>query len=362
MTLSFTATTKRRLAWLQAILALLTLALHPASQACTTLSLRTDSGTVVNIMNMEFPDNLGYTLNHIPSGVAIQGGDFKGLQQTSWQAKHQVIGTGGESDPQAMGAGLNDKGLYVTTLYLEERTRYQAITKADNNNFIAPPLLPTYLLTQFETVDEVKQALQAIKVAGVPNAGFYNVVPTFHWMVTDRHYQSLVIEYTDGELKMHDNPYHAMTNAPTFDFHLNNMRGYPHLNNQGIAPKGAASKATGVGWGTLGMPGDYSPTGRFVRAAFLANNFSGTDSNIMPQAVELSNALIYPPGAAVYRSAFSQKEVTQKTMYAFIANASTGEILFRRYGDLSWQRHSFKDFSGNKDISRIKVFEGWNEQ
>lgn len=359
MTLRLTATTRRHLARLQAALALLLLVIFPAAQACTTLSIRSDSGAVVNIMNMEFPENLGYTVNHIPKGVTFQGPDFQGLKHKQWQGEHQVIGTGGKSDPQALGAGLNDKGLFVTTLYLEDRTRYQDISKEDNGNFIAPPMVPTYLLTQFETVEQVKEALQAIKVAGIPNAGFYSVVPTFHWMVTDADYNTIVIEYTEGQLMLHDNPYHAMTNAPTFDFHLNNMRSYANLSNAGLPPEGSSIHATGKGYGTLGMPGDYTPTGRFVRAAFLAGNISGSDGSIMGQAVEASNALIYPEGVAVFESQFTKKQAAQKTMYAFIANAETGEILFRRYGDINWQKYGFDDFKGKKEITALAVFDDW---
>ncbi len=350
---------REALRWSCAVLvAALLLPVH--GQACTTLSIRSDSGAVVNIMNMEFPENLDYTLNHIPAGIRFQGDDFDGMPQASWTSVRQVIGTGGKSDPQAIGAGINDAGLFVTALFLEEGTRYQALDEADFGKFIAPPLLPTYLLTQFETVEQVKQALASIKVAAVPAAGFYNVVPTYHWMVTDAARNSLTIEYTEGQLKIYDNPYNTLTNAPTFDFHLNNMRNYPFVSNQGLPPADSDADSTGVGFGTLGLPGDYTPTGRFVRAAFLAGQAEGSDNVIMQRAVELSNALVYPPGAARYRSAFSGRTVEQKTMYAFIANAETGQVLFRRYGDMSWIQRHFDDFAGSERITLEPLFDDWN--
>jgi choloylglycine hydrolase len=327
--------------------------------ACTTLSLQDSNGAVVNVMNMEFPSNLGYTVNHIPAGITFQGEDFNGLPQAKWRSEHRVIGTGGKSDPQAIGAGINDKGLYVTSLYLADKTRYQAVGKSDAGQFIAPQLLSTFLLTQYDSVEAVKQALQTIKVAAVPASGFYNVVPTFHWMVTDKNYQSAVIEYTNGELKFYDNPHHALTNAPTFDYHLENIRNYAFLSNQGLTGN---STDTGVGVGTLGMPGDYSPTGRFIRAAFFAKHGMSGDAGIMKQAVEMSNALIYPAGIANYQSAISGEPSSQKTMYAFIANAQSGEVLFRRYGDINWQQYRWSDFDNQNQVTQRAVFDGWSAQ
>jgi choloylglycine hydrolase len=346
--------------WSNAIGAIILLCSLPLDgRSCTTLSLRSEGGSVVNIMNMEFPANLGYTVNHFPSGMSFEGDVHEGLHPKSWRGRYSVIGTGGKSDPHAIGAGMNERGLFVTTLFLKEGTRYQEITPEDEGKFIGPTWLPTYLLTRYETASQVREAVQEIKVGNISAAGFYGVVPTFHWMVTDRDYNSLVIEYTEGEVEVYDNPHHAMTNAPTFDFHLNNMRNYAFLDSRGLPGPEPAENPTGVGYGTLGMPGDYTPTGRFVRAAFFARTVSGADASITRQAAEVSNALIYPAGIAVYRSDFTHEEATQRTMYSFIANAATREILFRRYGDLSWRVFAFEDFQGSTGITMIEVFDDW---
>ena len=81
----------------------------------------------------------------------------------------------------------------------------------------------------------------------------------------------------------------------------------------------------------------------------------------MKRAVEISNSLVYPPGAAVYRSEFMKKEVTQMMMYAFIANLSSGEILFRRYGDLNWQQLNFTQFEGKTQPTITAVFDDWQD-
>ena len=41
-------------------------------------------------------------------------------------------------------------------------------------------------------------------------------------------------EYVDGELNVHDNPLGVITNAPTFDWHLTNLKGYVNLSPQDV--------------------------------------------------------------------------------------------------------------------------------
>lgn len=64
-----------------------------------------------------------------------------------------------------------------------------------------------------------------------------------------------------------------MTNNPTYDWHVTNMRNYVHLskyNEEGFT-YGESNKVegTGEGSGMLGTPGDYTPASRFIRAVAL---------------------------------------------------------------------------------------------
>jgi choloylglycine hydrolase len=77
---------------------------------------------------------------------------------------------------------------------------------------------------------------------------------------------SIVVEYVDGILHIHDNPTAVMTNAPTFDWHLTNLDNYLALSTSDPEPRkiGATELSPpSTGSGMLGIPGDMSSPFRF---------------------------------------------------------------------------------------------------
>jgi choloylglycine hydrolase len=128
-----------------------------------------------------------------------------------------------------------------------------------------------WALSQFETVDEVSEALKNITVYGldVPQIG----VQPLHWAFKDAKGGSIVIEYVNKQLMVYENPIGVLTNAPTFDWHINNLRNHINLTNinvDGLTLGKTTLKPLGQGTGMLGIPGDYTPPSRFLRATALA--------------------------------------------------------------------------------------------
>ena len=65
------------------------------------------------------------------------------------------------------------------------------------------------------------------------------------------------------------NPLGVITNAPTFDWHMTNLRNYVNLSAIELPPvnlEGGAFGPLGAGSGMIGLPGDNTPPSRFVRA------------------------------------------------------------------------------------------------
>ena len=82
--------------------------------------------------------------------------------------------------------------------------------------------------------------------------------------------QSIAAERVDGTLKVHDAPLGIMTNAPTYDWHMTNLQNYINLSVKDVesAKLGLVTlPAFGSGSGLHGIPGDFTPPSRFVRAA-----------------------------------------------------------------------------------------------
>ena len=68
----------------------------------------------------------------------------------------------------------------------------------------------------------------------------------------------------------YDNPLGVLTNSPSFDWHMTNLRNYIALKSARCAAGEVRRQDVagfGMGSGMLGLPGDFTPPSRFVRAA-----------------------------------------------------------------------------------------------
>ena len=87
--------------------------------------------------------------------------------------------------------------------------------------------------------------------------------------------KSIVIEYVDGKLHVYDNAVGVLTNSPTYDWHIENLRNYvePDVGERQAGEDRATSTyaGTGQGSGLHGLPGDPTPPSRFVMAAATAH-------------------------------------------------------------------------------------------
>ena len=81
-----------------------------------------------------------------------------------------------------------------------------------------------WLLGSFASVDEVVANFDKVVLAPVVVPASGEVAPV-HFVVHDRTGKSVVIEPVDKVLKLHENPLGVMTNSPTFDWHMTNLRG-----------------------------------------------------------------------------------------------------------------------------------------
>ncbi len=152
--------------------------------------------------------------------------------------------------------------------------------------------LPELALTSFSTVEEVKQAIKSISVIDVKQADM-GFVPPVHYTLHDATGASIVVEPIDGKLKVYDNPVGVMTNAPSFDWHLTNLRNYVKLTPDNVPPLkiGDMSFAPfGGGSGMLGVPGDTTPPSRFIRATAFALSAKPVPSG--PESVRLAEHIV----------------------------------------------------------------------
>ena len=90
-------------------------------------------------------------------------------------------------------------------------------------------------LENFASVEEVKANIGNIVVPAVVFGG-WGFAPEAHYIVSDASGNSIVIEYVGGKLKVHDNPLGVITNSPTFDWQMTNLRNYLNFSMTNAPP------------------------------------------------------------------------------------------------------------------------------
>ena len=159
-----------------------------------------------------------------------------------------------------------------------------------------------YLLGNCANVKEALEATKRIRVGEVVQKDM-GIVPPCHYIVTDAGQRCVVLEYVGGELKVHDNPLGVMSNSPSFDWHLTNLRNYVNLTVTNVPPvdiAGIKLAGFGQGSGMLGLPGDFTPPSRFIRAVAFSQSAVpvATAEEGVLQAFHLLNQFDIPKGAA----------------------------------------------------------------
>lgn len=122
-----------------------------------------------------------------------------------------------------------------------------------------------------------------------------------HYVLHDAAGNCAVIEYVDGKRSIHDNPLGVFTNAPTFDWHITNLRNYANLSVTNVPPVelvGVRLSGFGQGNGLFGLPGDFTPPSRFVRAVAFSQSSVATKTAVdaILQAFHILNQFDIPKG------------------------------------------------------------------
>ena len=271
------------------------------AHACTGIQLIAEDGTVVHARTMEFAIDIHSDVIMVPRGYARTGTTPDGKEGLKWKTKYASVGANGVGLP-VLFDGLNEKGLAAGTFYFPTSAGYMPYNAADAGKTIAQWEVGSWILENFASVEEVKANIGNIVVPAVVFAA-WGFAPEAHYIVHDASGKSIVIEYVGGKLTVHDNPLGVLTNSPTFDWHMNNLRNYVNFSMTNVPPVKLGSitlQPFGQGSGMLGLPGDFTPPSRFVRAvAFSQSVFKPmTGDDAVLEAFHVLNQFDIPKGAA----------------------------------------------------------------
>jgi choloylglycine hydrolase len=270
--------------------------------ACTGITLKAEDGSTVYARTMELGGALvQWGLVVVPRGTAYVGSTPWGIPGVKWTAKYAFTGASAFGLPH-VADGVNEAGLATGVFMFAHYAEYQEVTERDADKTLAPFELATWILSNCATVAEVKEGLPQVKVAEVAfEAPGWGGGAPFHWLVVDESGAAVVVEYVGGELTVSDNALGVITNAPTFDWHLTNLKSYVNLSPRDAPELGLGALTLtefGHGSGMLGMPGDFTPPSRFVRAAFLKSSVVPvkTADEAVVQAFHVLNQFDIPRG------------------------------------------------------------------
>ncbi len=164
---------------------------------------------------------------------------------------------------------INEKGLCMAGLNFPSFAQYGEEKVEELYNITPYEFIP-WILGNCASIKETRMFLEKLNLIGIPFREKIPLAP-LHWILADKK-ECIVVEPMAEGIKIFENPVGVLTNNPTFDFHMTNLRNYLHLDSRQPTNKLASDlslQPLGQGAGSIGLPGDTSPTSRFIRTVFM---------------------------------------------------------------------------------------------
>jgi len=271
-----------------------------SAAACTGMQIQTKDGSFVNGRTVEFSTPINLSEMFVPRNYEFKGTLPDGSAGLHYRSKYAAVGAITFGAP-AIVDGINEKGLSVGMFYFPGYAKYTTVTPQNKSKALSPIDFTNWIITQFATVDEVKQHLSEVIIAPTTPPGWPGL-PPFHYIVYDKTGKSIIIEPINGKLQLHENPLGVFTNSPTFEWHMTNLANYINLSTVNAAPvevDGVKLKQLGAGSGLHGLPGDFTPPSRFVRAAIFSSSAvpAANNNDAVMQIFHLLNQFDIPVGS-----------------------------------------------------------------
>jgi len=269
---------------------------------CTDIRLLNPENLCISVRNLDFDKPMDNWVGFVPKGT-----EFRSIEPVdsparamSWTTSYNYVGLvsipahlAGLPTPflfdclplelKAVSCdGINEKGLSAAALWNDDADFPSAADRSAETRLLADFNVVEWLLGNFATVHEVRMALTSappIVIWGQTDFFGHSWKPLpFHYAVHDAAGNDLVIEITEKNLTFPEPVAGVLANEPRLPWHRQNLSNYANLSFVDSPAKRFCSLAIeplGCGSGLLGLPGDFTPPSRFVRAVLL--NLSNAD-------------------------------------------------------------------------------------
>jgi choloylglycine hydrolase len=304
--------------------------------ACTDVRLTAKDGTLLVSRSMEFGIDLNSNLRSSTRGREFSPVAPSGKPGMAWKAKYGYVYLDGFNQDMAVD-GMNENGLTFEFLYLPGETQYEDVPAGKENQAIPYYRVGDYILSNFKTIDEVRAAMPAIYAYAQTLPGLGTMILPAHASIFDASGKGIVIEFVKGKSMIHDS-IGVMTNSPTYDWQVTNLRNYLNLTPNNPAPvsgSGTVFSVTGQGAGMVGLPGDTSPPSRFVKTAFIAKYAYQADdtAGVLNLAEHIMNNVDIPTGLA--RSQVNGSTFSDTTEWVIFKDITHKMIYYRTYNNMT---------------------------
>ncbi len=298
------------------------------TSACTGITLKSKDGATIAARTIEWAESVMNTMYVVvPRHEKLQSLTPTGMDGIKFTSKHGYIGLAVEQK-EFMVEGVNEKGLSAGLFYFPNYGKYQPFEEKHKDKSLADFQVVSYVLSQCSTVDEVKEELMKVRIINIdPRSS------TVHWRFTEPSGRQIVLEIVNETLNFYENPLGVLTNSPGIEWHWTNLNNYINL-MPGTSPEHnfgpIDSKSFGHGSGLLGLPGDFTPPSRFVRATFfqLTAAQQPTAEESIIQAFHILNNFDIPTGTE-FTWGKSPANVPSSTQFTVATDIKNRMIYYR---------------------------------
>jgi penicillin V acylase-like amidase (Ntn superfamily) len=307
--------------------AVITLAMANTALPCSRVLWNPGNGHVFVGRTQDWTEKANSAFRVFPRGMERSGAVAENPHK--WTSKYgSLIITGYDI---ATHEGVNEKGLSAGILYLAGDCDYG---KRDPKLAgIGVTQWVQYFLDNYATVAEAVEAQKNIPFQ-IDSLILPNSFPTLvHMSLSDKSGDSAVIEYVGGKAQIyHDKRFTVMTNEPTYDKQIENLKQYRTFG------------------GDKPLPGERTPSDRFVRAAYYADG--------LPQPTSQGEGAAYMFSVIRNVSVPFGKPDPQKP--------NVSSTIFRTVQDLTGSRYYFEStYAPNVvwiDMTKLDFSEGQPEK
>lgn len=216
-----------------------------------------------------------------------------------------------------------------------------------------------YLLTRCKDIEEVKE--ESKKIILLEHGNGEDISTSNHFFFMDAKGEKIVLEPKDGVLISYDNPYGVLTNSPEFHWHETNLKNYVNLKPENIEDNKfneVTLSKLGEGTGMIGLPGDFTPPSRFVRAAYFVSN---TDKELdrttaILQGFRILSQFDIPKGSVRDPNENHQDEA----LYTSIMDTHKKGYFIKCHNNINLQSFYLDDFKDQKEIRFVKLKKDMN--